>query len=102
MGYRVPASNHAHFNARFAAGHTIALNGARDEFPIPLYIISGANTHAYSVHVPMCGCMSISSVTQELNVDVTGLELSPAAAQCAVLRLEQLAVNKVSGCRSLQ
>ena len=50
------------------------------------------------VHV----CMSISSVTQELNVEVTGLELSPAAAQCAVLRLEQLAVNKVSGRRSLQ
>ena len=58
--------------------------------------------HAYSVHVPMCGCMSIASVTQELNVDVTGLELSPAAAQCAVLRLEQLAVSKVSGRRSLQ
>ena len=69
---------------------------------VHVYLCICACTHAYSAHVPMCGCMSIASVTQELNVDVTGLELSPAAAQCAVLRLEQLAVNKVSGRRSLQ
>ena len=67
-----------------------------------VYLCTCVRRHAYSAHVPMCGCMSIASVTQELNVDVTGLELSPAAAQCTVLRLEQLAVNKVSGRRSLQ
>ena len=49
------------------------------------------------VHMYSLMYLDISSVTQELSVDVTGLELSPAAAQCAVLRLEQLAVNKVSG-----
>ena len=49
------------------------------------------------VHMYSLMYLDISSVTQELSVDVTGLELSPAAAQCAVLRLDKLAVNKVSG-----
>ena len=37
---------------------------------------------------------TMAYLVKELNVDVTGLELSPAAAQCAVLRLDKLAVNK--------
>ena len=44
----------------------------------------------------MCNSPSSLPCMQELNIDVTGLELSPAAAQSAILRLEELGVNKVS------
>ena len=37
---------------RIARGHTIALNGARDEFPIPLYIISVETFQGSKYRVP--------------------------------------------------
>lgn len=37
---------------------------------------------------------TMAYLVKELNMDVTGLELSPAAAECTVLRLEGLGVNK--------